>query len=61
MKLTSLRIITNDIKQLVHFFEKVTDISANWYTEDFAEIVTVNSTLAIGSMRTIGLFGEGIE
>jgi predicted enzyme related to lactoylglutathione lyase len=60
MKLTSLRIITNDIKQLVHFFEKVTDISANWYTEDFAEIVTVNSTLAIGSMRTIGLFGEGI-
>ena len=60
MKLTSLRIITNDIKQLVHFFEKATNIPANWYTEDFAEIVTGTSTLAIGSMRTIGLFGEGI-
>jgi len=60
MKLTSLRIITNNIKQLVHFFEQATTITATWYTDDFAEIVTGNSTLAIGSTRTIGLFGDGI-
>ena len=60
MKLTSLRIITGDIKRLVQFFEKVTNLPAQSYTEDFAEIVTATSTLAIGSTRTIALFGEGI-
>ena len=60
MNLRSLRIITGDIKRLVQFFEKATNISAQWYTEDFAEIVTDTSTLAIGSLRTVGLFGEGV-
>ena len=60
MKLTSLRIITDNIKQLVHFFEKATGVAAQWYTDDFAEIVTGNSTLAIGSMRTTGIFGGRI-
>ena len=60
MKFTSLRIITHDIKRLVQFFEKATAITAQWYTEDFAEIVTGDSTLAIGSMRTIGIFGDKI-
>jgi predicted enzyme related to lactoylglutathione lyase len=60
MKLTSLRIITGDIKRLVQFFEKATFLPAQWYTEDFAEIVTSTATIALGSMRTIGIFGEGI-
>ena len=60
MNLTSLRIITDDIKRSVQFFEKITDLAATWYTEDFAEIVAGTSTLAIGSTRTIRLFGEGI-
>ena len=60
MNLTSLRIITDDIKRSVQFFEKITGLPATWYTEDFAEIVAGASTLAIGSMRTITLFGEGI-
>ncbi len=38
MKLTSLRIITADIKTLVPFFEQVTGTSAQWYTDDFAEL-----------------------
>jgi predicted enzyme related to lactoylglutathione lyase len=60
MNLASVRIITGDIKRLVQFFEKVTNFSATWYTEDFAEIGTNSCTLAIGSTRTLGFFGEGV-
>jgi predicted enzyme related to lactoylglutathione lyase len=58
MNLRSLRIITGDIKRLVQFFEKAINLPATWYTEDFAEIVTSNGTLALGSQRTMNLFGE---
>lgn len=60
MNLASLRIITADIKRLVQFLENTTNIKAIWYTEDFAEIMTGSSTLAIGSTRTLSFFGEGI-
>jgi predicted enzyme related to lactoylglutathione lyase len=60
MKVVSLRIITDDIKRLVQFFEKATALSAKWSTEDFAEIVTSSFTLAIGSTRTLSFFGEGV-
>lgn len=60
MNLASVRIITGDIKRLVQFFEETTRFSATWYTEDFAEIVTDSGTLAIGSTRTLGFFGEGV-
>ncbi|WP_160716411.1 VOC family protein [Chitinophaga solisilvae] len=57
MKLSSIRIITADIKRLVNFYEQVTGMSFTWYTEDFAELRTAHSTLAIGSTRTLALFG----
>lgn len=60
INLVSLRIITTDIKRLVHFYEKATGITAKWSTEDFAEIVTHSFTLAIGSTRTLAFFGEGV-
>jgi predicted enzyme related to lactoylglutathione lyase len=60
MNLASLRIITPDIKRLVQFFEKVTDLPARWYTEDFAEIITSTCTLAIGSTQTLNFFGKDI-
>jgi predicted enzyme related to lactoylglutathione lyase len=60
MKVVSLRIITDDIKRLVQFFEKATVLPAKWSTEDFAEIVTNSFTLAIGSTRTLSFFGEGV-
>jgi predicted enzyme related to lactoylglutathione lyase len=60
MKLTSLRIITADIKRLVQFYEQVTSINAHWYTDDFAELISSTATLAIGSIRTMSLFGEGL-
>jgi predicted enzyme related to lactoylglutathione lyase len=60
MNLASLRIITEDIKRLVPFFEKITNLPATWHTEDFAEIQTGSTKLAIGSTRTLSFFGEGI-
>lgn len=60
MNFTSVRIITSDIRRLVDFFETVTALHAKWYTEEFAELVTRNGTLALGSVRTMGLFGDGL-
>lgn len=57
MKLVSLRIITADANSLAGFYEKVTGLKAIRYTEDFAEIKTPVATLAIGSTRTLELFG----
>jgi len=59
MNFVSLRVITDDIKRLVRFYERVTGLSATWYTEDFAELPTSSCTLAIGSKRTMELFGSG--
>lgn len=59
MNLVSVRLITDDIQRLVGFYERVTGTTAVWSTPDFAEIVTAAGTLAIGSTRTVALFGEG--
>jgi catechol 2,3-dioxygenase-like lactoylglutathione lyase family enzyme len=59
MNFVSLRVITNDIKRLVRFYEQITGLSATWYTEEFAELPTSSCTLAIGSKRTMELFGAG--
>lgn len=58
--LQSIRIITADIKRSVAFFEQVTGITAKWATEDFAELGSKSFTLAVGSVRTLGFFPEGI-
>lgn len=57
MIFSSIRIITADIKQLVLFYENVTGTPFKWYTDDFAELRTPLGTLAIGSTRTLALFG----
>jgi predicted enzyme related to lactoylglutathione lyase len=59
MNLVSVRVITADIKRLVGFYERVTGVTATWFTGDFAEIGTAAATLAVGSTRTVALFGEG--
>jgi predicted enzyme related to lactoylglutathione lyase len=59
MKFVSTRIITGDVSELVSFYEMVTGISAVWGNELFAEIPTPIGTLAIGSVKTVPLFGEG--
>ncbi|MCD9018006.1 VOC family protein [Parachryseolinea silvisoli] len=57
MNLSSIRIITGDIKRLVQFYENVTGMPFTWYTDDFAELRTPLGGLAIGSTRTLALFG----
>lgn len=59
MKFISTRIITADVNRLVDFYEMVTEASAVWGNELFAEIPTPIGALAIGSDKTVPLFGEG--
>ncbi|TGQ50057.1 VOC family protein [Mesorhizobium sp. M1C.F.Ca.ET.193.01.1.1] len=57
MNFVSTRIITADVRRLVGFYEEVTGAKPRLYTEDFAELITEVGTLAIGSTRTLQLFG----
>lgn len=60
MNLVSIRIITADIKRLTRFYEQLTGIAVTMYTEDFGELKTPSCTLAIGSTRTLQLFGGDV-
>ncbi len=57
MDFVSVRFITGDVKRLVAFYQRITGLTPTWYTEDFAEVSTPTSTLAIGHTRTMQLFG----
>ena len=59
MKFVSTRVITADVNRLVAFYEMVTETSAVWGNELFAEIPTPVGALAIGSDKTVPLFGAG--
>jgi predicted enzyme related to lactoylglutathione lyase len=59
MNFVSLRVITDDIKRLVAFYEEVTGLTAKWYTEEFAELATPACTLAIAAKRTMEMFAAG--
>jgi predicted enzyme related to lactoylglutathione lyase len=59
MNFVSMRLITDDIKRLVGFYQEALGLSPTWYTDDFAELATPSCTLAIGSKRTMDLFGAG--
>lgn len=61
MNLVSIRIITKDVERLVSFYEVVSGSAAIRYTPDFAELVTPQGTLAIGSTRTLSAFGAEKE
>jgi predicted enzyme related to lactoylglutathione lyase len=59
MKFVSTRIITADVHRLVDFYEMVTATAPVWGNDLFAEIPTSAATLAIGSDKTVPLFGAG--
>lgn len=59
MDFVSIRIITGDVARLVEFYERATQVRAQWATEDFAELRTPSATLAIASTRTVPLFAPG--
>jgi predicted enzyme related to lactoylglutathione lyase len=60
MNFVSIRIITADIKRLAQFYEQITGIPVTMYTEDFGELKTAACTLAMGSTRTLQLFGGNV-
>jgi predicted enzyme related to lactoylglutathione lyase len=60
MNFVSIRIITADITRLARFYEQVTGIALTMYTQDFGELKTPGCTLAIGSTRTLQLFGGDV-
>ncbi len=59
MNFVSIRIITDEIKRLVQFYETITGLTPTWFTSEFAELATPSCTLAIGSTRTMEAFGAG--
>lgn len=59
MNLVSVRIITAHIDQMVDFYARVTGAEVDRPVPDFAELRTPHGTLALGSVRTVGLFGAG--
>lgn len=60
MNFVSIRLITADINRLAHFYEQITGIAVTMYTEDFGELKTPACTLAMGSTRTLKLFGGDV-
>ncbi|GAA3558791.1 VOC family protein [Microlunatus spumicola] len=59
MNLVSVRIITADVDRMVDFYARLTGAPVDRPVPDFAELRTPDGTLAIGSTRTVGLFGPG--
>lgn len=59
MKLSSIRIITDDLDGMVDFYETVTGITADRPAPPFAELISPSGTLAIGHSQTVAMFGEG--
>ena len=59
MKFASTRLIARDVQAVVGFYELVTGRTAEWLAPVFAEIVTPNATLAVGSEATVAAFKEG--
>ncbi|MFC4942899.1 VOC family protein [Pseudonocardia sp. GCM10023141] len=57
--LVSIRLITDDVARLAGFYEQVSGLPVRWSTPDFAELETPAGTVAIGSTRTVALFGAG--
>lgn len=57
MTFVSSRIITADINRLIDFYQQVTGTLAVRHTADFVEFPTPVAVLAIGSTRTLQLFG----
>lgn len=60
MNFVSIRVITADIGRLARFYEQITGVRVTMFTEDFGELKTPACTLAMGSTRTLQLFGGDV-
>ena len=59
MNFASVRIVTEDIRRLVSFYEAVTGLTAAWAAPEFAEITTGAFTLAFSSTAAMQRFQPG--
>lgn len=59
MNLISIRIITDDVTGMADFYERITGLTAERQGDIFAELRSASGTLAIGSTKTVALFGPG--
>lgn len=57
MNLLSIRIITDNFDELVKFYEQITGLAVVKYTPEFGELKTPTTTIAIGSTKTLAVFG----
>lgn len=58
MDFASIRIITNNIDKLAHFYEMVLGTTAARPAPVFAELRTASGVLAIASTATVAMLGE---
>ncbi len=58
MDFASIRIITDDLEQIVQFYEQVTGVRAVRATPVFAELNLPSATLAFGHTQTTQLLGQ---
>ena len=53
IQLASVRLITDDLAGVVHFYEVLTGVTARYITDDFAEVVTPSATLGISAAARV--------
>ncbi len=58
VQLASVRVITEDLPRLLHFYETVTGTTGRWLTDDFVELVTPSATFALSHPRRVAFISE---
>jgi catechol 2,3-dioxygenase-like lactoylglutathione lyase family enzyme len=53
VQLASVRLITDDLPRLVHFYETITGVEAQYLTPDFVEVVTPSATFALSTPERV--------
>jgi predicted enzyme related to lactoylglutathione lyase len=58
VQLASVRVITDDLSRLVHFYEVLTGATPQYLTDDFVELVTPSATFALSSPDRVAFITE---
>jgi predicted enzyme related to lactoylglutathione lyase len=58
MDFASIRMISDDLEPVVHFYEQVTGVPAVWLAPVFAEVRLPSCTIAFGHTQTAQLFNN---
>ncbi|MBN9155593.1 MAG: VOC family protein [Microbacterium sp.] len=58
VQLASIRVISDDLPALVHFYEVLTGSTPQYLTEDFVEFVTPSATFALSAPERVAFITE---